>query len=754
MPAELKPASVLPPPDAKTTPPVRSDASYAFWQILTHFDSTKVSPYRAFRNAIGVVLPLIAGYALEMPRGGLVVASGALNVSYSDGSDPYRARAKRMFASSLVCALAVFAGAISGKHLIIAIALATVWAFIAGMFVAIGGAAPDLGVISLVTLLVYAAQPLTPRQAAVSGVLALAGGLFQTALSVALWPVRRYDPERRALASFYLELADRAAAPLNATAAPLASIHSEQAQETLSGLGRDPGADSMRYRALLDQGERIRLTLLMLLRLRRRMERESHEYAGIEVLSRYLELTAQILRQISNLLFASQVVRQQEKEQEVDELDQLTTGLREQAAATPPSFLAAVAKDAIFQMDALSGQLRAALDLARNTAELGELSVSQPQALQPWREIFGGWVQTISGNLHLQSSVYRHALRLAVLVALGDVLGRSVSWRRSYWLPMTIVLVLKPEFTATFSRGLLRIAGTIIGLLLATGLFHVIHAGVALQVILIFVFVYLLRWLGPANYGIFGIVVSGLIVLLLAIAGVSPKDVIWARGINTVAGGTLALLAYRLWPTWERTRVSDRIAQMLDAYSNYFHALSQPDGRSESSSTLELQRFRRDARGARSNLEASIDRLSSEPGTTREQMSRLNAILASSHRFIHAVMALDAIASRDPAPFNSPPVKRFAFNVQQTLMLLASALRGARVKSKDFPDLREEHRLLVQAGTSSANSANAQFHSINVEADRITNSMNTLAEQVMQWIQSPEFLELHSTHLNLQSQQG
>jgi len=104
----------------------------AFWQNLTHFDSTKLSWPRALRNAIGVVLPLIAGFALHMPRGGLVVASGALNVSYSDGSDPYSERAKRMLASSIICAVAVFAGAIAGKHQIIAIVLATAWAFAAG----------------------------------------------------------------------------------------------------------------------------------------------------------------------------------------------------------------------------------------------------------------------------------------------------------------------------------------------------------------------------------------------------------------------------------------------------------------------------------------------------------------------------------------------------------------------------------------------------------------------------------------------
>src|ERR1700731_877745 len=228
---------------AGSAPEARPSSAHAFWQILTLFDSTKLSTHRAFRNALGVVLPLIAGFALHMPRGGLVVASGALNVSYSDGSDPYPARVKRMLASSMICALAVFVGAVSGKHVVLAVTLAAVWAFIAGMFVAVGGAAPDLGIISLVTLLIYAAQHLAPREAAISGALALAGGLLQTALSVALWPVRRYDPERRVVEKFYLELANASSAPWNATSSPLASSHSEQAQEALLGLARDGGAE-------------------------------------------------------------------------------------------------------------------------------------------------------------------------------------------------------------------------------------------------------------------------------------------------------------------------------------------------------------------------------------------------------------------------------------------------------------------------------------------------------------------------------
>jgi hypothetical protein len=82
-----------------------------------------------------------------------------------------------------------------------------------------------------------------------------------------------------------------------------------------------------------------------------------------------------------------------------------------------------------------------------------------------------------------------------------------------------------------------------------------------------------------------------------------------------------------------------------------------------------------------------------------------------------------------------------------TLALLASTLRGVRVASRDFPNLREEHRHMVQSRTTEASSALARFDSISIEADRITNSVNTLAEQITQWTRTPEFAALHNLRL-------
>jgi uncharacterized membrane protein YccC len=274
----------------------------------------------------------------------------------------------------------------------------------------------------------------------------------------------------------------------------------------------------------------------------------------------------------------------------------------------------------------------------------------------------------------------------------------------------------------------LRIFGTIVGLFLATALFHFVPGTITLQIILIFVFTLLLRWVGPANYGIFAVAISALVVFLIALTGVSPKELIWARGINTAAGGALAVLAYWVWPTWERTQVSERIAEMLDTYRVYFRKLVETYTRNKADGAGELDRVRLRARMARTNLEASIERLGAEPGTTAEEINQLNALLASSHRFVHALMALDADWLHTAAVPTRTAFPRFAADVEKTLSLLTAALRGKHVQLKEFPDLREDHHLLVRSGDQNIE----RYALVNVEADRIVNSLNTLSEQVME----------------------
>ena len=281
---------------------------------------------------------------------------------------------------------------------------------------------------------------------------------------------------------------------------------------------------------------------------------------------------------------------------------------------------------------------------------------------------------------------------------------------------MTIALVLRPDFNATFSRGILRIAGTLAGLLVATGLFHFLRANKWEEIVLLGMFAFLMRWIGLANYGIFVTALSALVVLLLAISGVSPKEVIAARAVNTALGGLVALLAYGLWPTWERTQAGPVFAELIEGYRAYFDAVvkayaGQADG--------DLDRTRSKARVARANAEALVTRIAAEPGVSSERANLLNAALVSLHAFARAVMSLES-ALYSPRPEHTEPAAvEFAGKVDQTLRALVEALRVSQTPRGELPNLREAHNLFENS-----------YNLVGVETDRITTSLNTLREQV------------------------
>jgi uncharacterized membrane protein YccC len=302
--------------------------------------------------------------------------------------------------------------------------------------------------------------------------------------------------------------------------------------------------------------------------------------------------------------------------------------------------------------------LRAAIDLASNLTPAGLEAFARRESQKPWRLRLAGTLSTLRANLSLESAACRHAILLAVCVAAGDAVARAVSLQRAYWTPMTIASSLKPDFTATFSRGALRFMGTFGGLLAATGLLHFVARRRHAQVALCGVMMFAMRCFGAANFGIFTGAGTALVVILLALTGVHPAAVITARGVNTIAGGSIALLAYSLWPTWERSHLSETIAGMLETYRDYFHLLRMAYLHPDRSYAAELDRTRLSGRLARTNLEAGVDLAIAEPGTTAETINSLTAVLASSHRLTHALMALEAgLSTSQP----SLPAKRFRY---------------------------------------------------------------------------------------------
>ena len=710
----------------------RNSALGAFWQILTRVDKNKINTGIAVRNSLAVAIPLGVGIALGHPLAAVAIASGALNVSYSDGHDPYAHRARRMLAWSALGALAAFIGSITGPVSWLAVLAAAVWAFIAGLAISVSTRAGDLGLNTLVTCVVYGARGASsPAGAAAAGALVLAGGLLQMLFAVLLWPVRRHSPERQAVGKIFSDLAhELSTSPYEDRSwLPIAAAPSTQVQDTLAALGRDGSVESARFRMLFDQAERVRLSTFRLQRLRTDRIEEDREPAAVasshlaqSLVCQTLELCPHILSDAAKFLLSNKT---SEKDPDcIAALDSILAKLHEGPGSDeiPPDIATAI--------DTLGGQLRTVLDLAENTVTTGPTKFEQTQAQYSWRLQVGNWLGTLRANLDWRSSIFRHAVRLASCVLIGDGLGRIVSWQRTYWIPMTIAVVLKPDFATTISRGLLRLGGTFAGLILATLLYHAIPTSALTELTLVGVFTLLLRSVGPANYGVFTTAVSGLIVFLIAVTGISPKEVVAERAVNTALGGVFALIAYFAWPTWERKNVGEVMAQLIDATRSYFEGIERAFQQGGVSVESMLDEERASWRRARVDAETSLDRLGTEPRIPYAQVEILTSMLASSRAVMATLLSLEAGLLHFATPKPPPEFQRFAHDIETTLYFLSSALRGSDAAFEALPQLRQDHTKLLKVKDKFA--PHDQF--VITETDRLTVALNTLREQVFRFV--------------------
>ena len=133
----------------------------------------------------------------------------------------------------------------------------------------------------------------------------------------------------------------------------------------------------------------------------------------------------------------------------------------------------------------------------------------------------------------LDSTACRHALRLTVAIGIATAIYRFLHLPRGYWMPLTALLVLKPDFNDTFARGAARIAGTILGAGIAALIVTELRPRSAVVIVLLLAFVWAGYALFRMNYTIFTIAITGYVVFILKLSGVGEITAKSQRGRST-----------------------------------------------------------------------------------------------------------------------------------------------------------------------------------------------------------------------------
>lgn len=156
------------------------------------------------------------------------------------------------------------------------------------------------------------------------------------------------------------------------------------------------------------------------------------------------------------------------------------------------------------------------------------------RALQLWT--------SMRKELHWTAGGTAYTIKLTVTLGLTTALYRYAHLRNGYWAPMTALLVLKPKWANTLSRGVARTVGTLLGATLTVLLAHLFppfHHAVYFA--LVVGTAYLCFAVQAVNYAFFSLVLTCYTVFLFGFGGFSERSAASLRLINTAVGGLLAL---------------------------------------------------------------------------------------------------------------------------------------------------------------------------------------------------------------------
>jgi len=154
----------------------------------------------------------------------------------------------------------------------------------------------------------------------------------------------------------------------------------------------------------------------------------------------------------------------------------------------------------------------------------------------------------LRAEFDLNHVALRHALRFGVAMAIGVAIYRLAGFDdHGYWVPLTILFVLRPENDMTTERIAMRAAGTVAGLVLATALAEVLSDAVIPSTIVLTIAAALAFAFLAIQYALFTTAITVYVVLLTDTLGAPALDAAGERALGTALGIVVAALAFRVF---------------------------------------------------------------------------------------------------------------------------------------------------------------------------------------------------------------
>ncbi|MGW1723301.1 FUSC family protein [Streptomyces sp. NPDC002306] len=586
-----------------------------WWSSLITIGREGLRIQRAFaapvviaRAVLAVLLATILGLLLDDPLAGAMASVGAFICGIGTLLSPLRHPVVNALGMAVAFSAMAVVGALVNDITWLFLLLLAVASFATGLWRTLGVAPGIRACLAVIGLMITAdLAPDVHGGLLIAGWIAVGSGIV---VVVSLLPPYgpRFASQRRTLAALYQSLADDALAPDSPASGGSAPFTvARQALDVLPQFSRPAAAALF---GLLGEAERIR----------RAQQTSRLTVPAGAAGNQEARATAQVLGSISRTVASGREHRAPEEAHAV-----LESWATVSPAGGPCDLVA---------------RLRSAEQLARRSTDdhLGDV-------LEPHTEVPGLYAGTpsvartarrIRAQLHPQSPIFRHAVRLAVGVVIAEIIGRSIGgWgglgisAHGFWVSLTTMLVLFPEYGHTIARGWGRAAGAVLGGLLAwvLSLPNWSPVGLAVVAVILAAASFVTLRTGQLMLNLW---LTTWIVFLIHHVGGLPGPTAWARSADTVVGAAIAVLIFLLWPTWSTRRVPGLLAEWLRVQDRLLPELLTGYADVGATDPAAVDALRARSRQVREHLEAAVQQSHAEPAEHRgpwsgEQLEQLRS---------------------------------------------------------------------------------------------------------------------------------
>lgn len=678
-------------------------------------DQSLIRPVVGAVTALPVVVAFVIGLTIGSPRTAIAMAFGANLIAIVSLVGAPRLPLRLAVIDAAAMGLSVFVGSATGPYPWLHAALLVPWCFATGMLVVFGQTQATVGTQAIIAFLVIGRFSQAPLPSAHTGLLVIAGSLIEILALVVLRLPPSLHFQRTQLADGFDALS---ALALRDPYRPTVDVAStlEEAERALSSPSLFGRTDVRELRAALDQARRIRLDLSTLAGLRARLASEG-SFAAEAAVESCLEDAATALAAIAADLRhpAGEPGWHRAAAAYRERVDRLERDLGPSGAGSDLG-----AAHCVASLAAIGGQVRAAGNLVDAAGSEGGRELWRPGISMAGARRPGRWrhnVDVVLENCHWDAPAFRHAVRLAIAVPASALLATALSLPRGFWVPYAVAVILKPDYSTLFGRGIGRVLGTVLGATLAAALISGLHPDLAMTAVLIGLTAWVAYSTYVASFSVGVGFVTALVLILLSTSMPNPVSTSADRFIDIILGGLIAAAAYRLWPTSPRAEVRDAESGLFHTLGDYLEAVF---------AVVEGGPVRRAALASRSRAnrrawakaEAAVGRSIQEPSSTRIDVSRARGLLAGALRIVRVSHALRIDAEHGATVTGFPEFERLHDGLLRALDALSAHLD--RRPAGSVPDLRGLFREMTRSSE-----AEHVPRSVLLHLDELVNATNT-----------------------------